>query len=116
MRGHGAERRNPERAGGQGIGAGDRDSRQMQSCELRAVSRDGRVALGSSENEGGETCEAVNHDGITPKAMAAAVITIEAAKRNGIENRWCSPNSMPERPQTRKVAGVRGLTGKPVVI
>ena len=35
---------------------------------------------------------------------------------SGPVKRWCSPSSMPVRPTTRNVAGVSGLTGKPVVI
>ncbi|WP_214516191.1 hypothetical protein, partial [Curtobacterium oceanosedimentum] len=56
------------------------------------------------------------HNGKTPKATAAKVITTEAASRNGKVNFWWSARSIPHNPQTRKVAGVSGLTGNPVVI
>ena len=56
------------------------------------------------------------YKGMTPKATAASVMITEAANRYGIENFWCSPNSTPANPTIRKVAGVSGLTGNPVVI
>src|SRR4029079_8951222 len=56
------------------------------------------------------------HSGNTPINTHTIVITTEAAKRYGAVNRWCSPSSIRVRTTTRKVAGVNGLTGKPVVI
>ena len=43
-------------------------------------------------------------------------MTMVTAKARGMVFFWCSPNSIPESPTSRKVAGVRGDTGKPVVI
>jgi hypothetical protein len=58
----------------------------------------------------------VNHRGKTPKRTQASVITTDAASKNGVVNFWCSPSSRSDNPTSRKVDGVSGLTGKPVVI
>ena len=72
----------------------------------------GKAGAGSDSNGFGNT----DHIGNSPKRTLAAVMTREAANNSGAVNLWCLPSSTPASPATRKVAGVKGLTGKPVVI
>src|SRR6185503_20947717 len=78
---------------------------------------DGRLdAVAGVSGAAADTQGARAHGRKTPRSTAAAVITSVAANSHGPVKRWCSPSSMPVSPTTRKVAGVSGLTGKPVVI
>ena len=54
--------------------------------------------------------------GNNPNNRLAMAITTDAANKNGAVNFWCSASSIFASPTIRNVAGVSGLTGKPVVI
>src|SRR5262245_55808881 len=51
-----------------------------------------------------------------PVVSAETVKITVTANAYGIVRRWWSARSTPARPTSRKVAGVSGLTGNPVVI
>src|SRR5262249_32257799 len=81
-------------------------SRRQVHGRFDAIARETRAASDSDRA----------HSGNTPNATQANVISTDAANRYGAVKAWCSPSSIPVNPTTRKVAGVSGLTGKPVVI